>query len=150
MRRLRSFLALNPVEKRVLLRSLVVLAWVRWTVKTRGLAAVETRILRVIAAKKGNACAGAVGCGETEVTRLLLAAQRGLPGRSTCLHLAVALRLLLAERGIVSELRFGVRNERGTFTAHAWLECAGRVLIGGTDAHERYAAFPLARGRKRA
>src|SRR5262245_2651735 len=117
MRRLRRFLALNPVEKRVLLHSLVVLAWVRWTLKTRWLAAASARLVRVMAAKKGEACAGATGCRETEVARLLLAAQRALPGRSTCLDLAAALRLLLAERGIASALRFGVRNERGTFTA---------------------------------
>jgi len=143
-------LALNPEEKRVLLRSLVVLAWVRWVMATRGLAAAEARIARVSAAKRVSERVPANGCGAAEVTRLLLAAQRALPWQSTCLHQAVALRILLAERGIASDLRFGARNERGTFTAHAWLECAGRVLIGGTDVHERYAAFPVARGRKRA
>jgi hypothetical protein len=150
MRQLRRFLALNPVEKRVLLRALVVLAWVRYTVPTRGLGAVEARIARVIAANRGRRYVGTVGCGEHEVTRLLLAAQRTLPWRNTCLHLAAALRLLLAERGIGSELRFGVRNQRGTFTAHAWLECAGRVLVGGTDVYERYAAFRLAKRSERA
>src|SRR5262245_37303465 len=140
MRRLRKLLALSPAERQTLLRSLVVLAWVRWTVGRRGLAPVEARIARVIAAKRGHEW-GTVGCGEAEVTRILLVARRGLPGRSTCLHLAAALRLLLAERGIASDLRFGVRNEGGTFTAHAWLECDGRVLVGGRDVYQRYAPF---------
>src|SRR5215472_16309132 len=100
MSRLRKLLALNPAEKRVLLRALVVLAWARWTVTTRGLAAVEARIARVIAAMTANECAPADGCGEAEVTRLLQAAHRVLPLRITCLHLAAALKLLLAERGI--------------------------------------------------
>jgi hypothetical protein len=141
-------LALNPVEKRVLLRSLVLLAWVRYTVATRGLAAVEARVARAIVTK-GREGVRAIGCAEPDAVRLLLAAQRALPWRSSCLHLAAALRLVLAERGIVSELRFGVRNERGSFAAHAWLECAGRVLIGGTDVYERYAAFPLAKRSER-
>jgi hypothetical protein len=139
-------IALSPAERRVLLRSLAALAWVRWTMATRGLAPVEERVERVIVATRGHAAARAVGCGEAEVTRLLLVARRALPGRTTCLHLAAALRLLLAERGIASDLRFGVRNERGTFTAHAWLEREGRVLIGGTDVYEQYAPFPLVGG----
>ena len=143
MRRLRRFLALSPAQKRVLLRSLVVLAWVRWTMATRGLAAVEARTMRVMAVAEGHECAGSVMRGEAEVARLLPVAQCVLPGRSTCLHLAAALRLLLAERRIASDLRFGVRNERGKFTAHAWLECAGRVLIGGADVYERYAVFQV-------
>jgi hypothetical protein len=110
---------------------------------------VEARAGRVIAAKRKRACAPTSGCGDSDVTRLLLVAQRALPWRSTCLHLAASLRILLAERGIMSDLRFGVRNERGTFTAHAWLECAGRVLVGGKDVYERYAVFPLASGSER-
>jgi hypothetical protein len=149
MPRLRKLLALSSAERRTLLRSLVVLVWVRWTVGTRGLAPVEARIVRVIAARKRYG-ARAVGCGEAEVTRLLLVAQRAMPWRTTCLHLAAALRLLLAERGIASDLRFGVRNERGTFNAHAWLECDGRVLVGGSDVYQQYAPFPAASERKRA
>jgi hypothetical protein len=150
MRRLRKLLALSPAERQTLLRSLLVLAWVRWIVGRRGLAPIEARIARVIAAKRGHEWVRGVGRGETEVTRLLLVAQRGLPGRSTCLHLAVALKLLLAERGITSELRFGVRNDGGTFTAHAWLEREGRVLVGGSDVCQQYAPFPLVDERKRA
>jgi len=137
---------LNPAEKRVLVRSLVVLAWVRWTMARRGFAAVEARVLRVIAAMKEIENTPADALEPREVTRLMLAAQRTLPWRNTCLHLAAALRLILAERGIASALRFGARNERGTFTAHAWLECGGCVLVGGTDVHARYAAFVVKQG----
>jgi hypothetical protein len=150
MRRLGRFLALSPAEKGVLLHSLIVLAWVRWTVTTRGLAAVEARARRVMAVTGGQESAGAGRRVETaearDVARLLHAAQRALPGGSTCLHLAGALKLLLAERGIASDLRIGARKDLGKLTAHAWLECAGRVLIGGTDVYERYAVFPVVKG----
>jgi hypothetical protein len=52
--------------------------------------------------------------------------------RTTCLRQALLLEALLARRGVESELRIGVRNSAATgFGAHAWVERAGRVLIGG-------------------
>jgi hypothetical protein len=143
-RRLRRFLSLSQRQKRVLLRSLVVLAWVRWTMATRGLAPVDERTSRLMTASAGDETAPKDA---REVTALLMAARHALPGRSTCLHLAATLRLLLAELGIASDLRFGARFEHGTLAAHAWVECAGQVLIGGTDVHERYAAFPVIQRR---
>jgi hypothetical protein len=150
MRRLRKLLALSPADKRLLLRALVVLAWVRWTVATRGLASVEARAGHAVARTGGHESAGSGRRGELQeaqrVARLLHAAHGALPGRSTCLHLAVALRLLLAEQQIASNLRFGARKERGKLTAHAWLECSGRVVIGGNDVYDTYAVFPLMKG----
>ena len=58
------------------------------------------------------------------------------PRSMTCLVRAVAAEAMLRRRGIASELRFGVRNDRNradTLSAHAWLERDGLVLIGGLD-----------------
>ncbi|HTE44955.1 MAG TPA: lasso peptide biosynthesis B2 protein [Gemmatimonadaceae bacterium] len=52
--------------------------------------------------------------------------------RSTCLVRALVAEQLLAEAGYASVLRLGVATTTdGAFMAHAWLECDGRVLIGG-------------------
>lgn len=65
-----------------------------------------------------------------------------LPWRSTCLVRAVALKILLARRGIPGGIvRFGVRKTAGRLEAHAWVLRAGEPLIGGESA-QSYA--PLA------
>jgi hypothetical protein len=58
-----------------------------------------------------------------------------------CLTRALALARLLGRRGIVTDLRIGVRTEDGRLEAHAWVESMGRVL---NDDHRRlqgYVAF---------
>ncbi len=60
--------------------------------------------------------------------RLAGAVARRLPRRPTCLAQALAVGWMLRRRGIATTLRFGVRVADGVFTAHAWLECAGRIV----------------------
>ena len=59
-------------------------------------------------------------------------AGRIVPGGGHCLSQALALRTFLARRGYPVQICFGVRETGGVpFTAHAWVEHDGRVLIGG-------------------
>ncbi len=54
--------------------------------------------------------------------------------RATCLAQAIALKVLLARRGYLTQLRIGVtRDETRTFQAHAWLEHEGAVIFGESD-----------------
>jgi hypothetical protein len=63
---------------------------------------------------------------------------------ATCLTQALAARVLLAGRGRSARLCIGVaRSESGRFQAHAWVECAGRVVIGGAEAPVRFTPLPL-------
>lgn len=60
------------------------------------------------------------------------AASRRVP-RATCLTQALSAQLLLHAGGQHAQLRLGVaRNPDGSFRAHAWLEHAGRPILGGT------------------
>jgi len=59
------------------------------------------------------------------------AAGRRIP-RATCLVEALAVQLMLARSGHRSELRIGVlRDPEGKFAAHAWVEAAGKIVVGG-------------------
>ena len=60
----------------------------------------------------------------------------------TCLKKSLILRRLLRKRGIPAELRLGVRKVDDDFSAHAWIECAGRTLLDGGTAH-LYSTLPL-------
>ena len=61
---------------------------------------------------------------------------------TTCLKKSLILLRLLRKRGIPAELRLGVRKVDDDFSAHAWIECAGRTLLDGGTAH-LYSTLPL-------
>ena len=74
-----------------------------------------------------------------------------VPSYSDCTVLLEAIALvkeslilfrILRKRGVPAELRIGVRKVDGTFNAHAWIECHGRILLGGSIAH-LYTPLPL-------
>jgi hypothetical protein len=82
------------------------------------------------------------------VTRIgwaVRAASRRVPGAS-CLTQALAVQLILARRGMSSELKLGVAIDEEGFQAHAWVLVEGRALVGGTGV-ERYTEFPELRLR---
>ena len=70
-------------------------------------------------------------------------AQRVVP-RATCLPQALAAEALLVHCGHPVELRIGViKTDRGRLVAHAWVESAGRIVVGGLGrALSRYTALP--------
>ncbi len=61
---------------------------------------------------------------------------------ATCLKKSLILLRVLRKRGIPAELRLGVRKVDEDFSAHAWIECAGRTLLAGGTAH-LYSTLPL-------
>jgi hypothetical protein len=61
---------------------------------------------------------------------------------TTCLKKSLILLRLLRKRGVPAELRLGVRKVDDDFSAHAWIECAGRTLLDGGTAH-LYSTLPL-------
>jgi hypothetical protein len=141
--RLHKFISLAPARRSVLVRAFV-LVWIvrtglwvapfplvrrstnRWARPRRRLASNPSQV-----AEQVDAVTEAVSC-----------ASRFVP-RATCLTQALATRILLARRGIESVVRYGAaRGAGGKFLAHAWVESAGRVVIGGVTSPNRYAPFP--------
>lgn len=75
------------------------------------------------------------------VTRLVGVAARHGVCRANCLHHALAVWWLLARRGIETNLRIGVRKDHAGFSAHAWIERDGMIIVGGADSPDRYHAM---------
>lgn len=74
------------------------------------------------------------------------AVARRLPARTTCLVEALAGEAMLRRRGLAPTLRIGVREPGSGPTpldAHAWVECAGSVVIGGLANLADYAVFSV-------
>ena len=67
-----------------------------------------------------------------------------VPGRGTCLHQALVAHILLTRTGFEPKLKIGVRPvEGGEIHAHAWVEEAGDVVIGGTRSEtDEYSVLP--------
>jgi len=75
------------------------------------------------------------------------AAARRLPLKTTCLFEALAADAMLRRRGCTCELRFGVRllTQASPFTAHAWIEHRGIVLLGQIENLRDFAPLSLQR-----
>jgi hypothetical protein len=59
----------------------------------------------------------------------------------SCLKRSIALRNLLARRGLAATITLGVGHDGCAPRPHAWLEHEGRVLNDAPDVARRYAPF---------
>ena len=125
--RLRKFLRRSREEQRLLVTALYWVACIR-----AGLWLLPFRILRPVVDRAARNPG-------PEVTDELVAARVAwaisnaarLVPRATCVTQALAARILLARRGLASEVCYGVGRRQGRIIAHAWLESGGRVIVGG-------------------
>lgn len=62
-----------------------------------------------------------------------------------CLARALAAKTLLEQQGYPATIRIGVaKDQQQTFIAHAWVECKGRVVIGGVgNSISKYQVMPI-------
>jgi len=139
--RLRKFLRRSREEQRLLVTALYWVACIR-----AGLWLLPFRILRPVVE---HACRnpGPEVTDELVVARVAWAissAARFVP-RATCVTQALAARILLARRGLASEVCYGVGRRQGRIIAHAWLESGGRVIVGGERLESLLPLAPLER-----
>jgi hypothetical protein len=71
-----------------------------------------------------------------QVAWMVRVASRYVP-RATCLTQALTAQILLNWAGIENILHIGVAKDE-EFESHAWIECEGRVLVGGAAQSARY------------
>ncbi|MFW2440852.1 MAG: lasso peptide biosynthesis B2 protein [Arenicellales bacterium] len=71
------------------------------------------------------------------VARMVSVAARFGLYRANCLKQSLVLCRLLQHRGFDTELHIGV-NKSDTFSAHAWVELNGNLLIDNMTIRERY------------
>ena len=135
---LQRFVALPFQEKRVVMQAAVRLAQVRWLIAREGMTRFRPALAQTDAGAPldpaQRACA-------RKVARLVMAARRLVPGRCTCLHLALTTQQLLMSRGVAASVRIGVRKDDGEFRAHAWVQAGGEVLLGAEECNA-YCALP--------
>ncbi|WP_296718916.1 lasso peptide biosynthesis B2 protein [Erythrobacter sp.] len=104
-------------------RCLAMLAVMRIALSTIGYAAIRRRMPRPGGRPDSHFWA-------RQVARRIERLARFVPGAS-CLTQALTLQFVLARRGHASRLQIGVRKRfDGAFSAHAWVTCNDRVVLG--------------------
>lgn len=140
MRRLSKVLSLDRQDRTLLVVAIVLLAAIRVGLRVLPFARLRSLLASVSRSgqRKKDRKERAVWAIET--------ASRHIPWIGTCLTQALALQVLLARTGCLSQLRIGVtKNADRTFIAHAWLEKDGLVLIGGAG-RRNYTPMPVLNG----
>jgi hypothetical protein len=128
-RKLHTFVSLTPLERRLSLRTIALVAAVRmglWVLPFRTIQRVSEKLGRVRPDRGG-------AIGPPEIGRAVRLASRYVP-RASCLVQALSTQILLGRHGHVGKVHIGVAldPELG-FRAHAWVESQGKILVGGSE-----------------
>ena len=147
MTRLGRFLRLSPADRRLLVTAALLLAAIRLGLTLlpyRQLRKLVDRLARVASRRQPAPSASA-----ERIAWAVTRASRSVPA-ATCLTQALAARVLLERRGHPASVRIGIgRAEGAPLLAHAWVECEGRIVLGGTDL-TRYTSLLALEGESRA
>ena len=143
MERLHKFLQLTSSDRRLLASTVALLGAIRLGLRLLPFRTIRGMITVVV--KQAQASAGSRRIGQPSLDRLVWAvtvASQYVP-KATCLTQALATQVLLAWHGQPpSNLRVGVaKSEEGRLEGHAWVECQGRIIVGGEDL-SRYTLVP--------
>jgi hypothetical protein len=142
MDRIRRFVLLSREEKNLLIRA----AWLLWICRL-GLWLLPFKVLRRHLAKAERRSASKLKGGTLEINKIIWAvavASRYVPV-ATCLTRALAGEVLLKQHRAPARLRIGVmKNQRGAFQAHAWIESQGQVVIGNVPDLAGFTELPSA------
>lgn len=125
-RRLAKFFQLPLSDQRLLMRAALAVVGAKLAIRTLHLPAARAAVTRF-------ECLGwiVMPARPDRIVWAVEAAGRAIPGMKNCLVQAVAAEAMLTRTGHPCELRIGAaKNRPGQLIAHAWLESAGRVLIG--------------------
>lgn len=131
IRRVRSFCRLAPGEQRLFLSAFFWLGVAKLGLALCSFPAL-TRWLSARASVRKNLTQ------PITVSRIVWAVTTAawyFPTACACLPQALAAQVLLGRRNHPAEVKIGVTKAEGqvTLEAHAWLECEGRIVLGGPD-----------------
>ncbi len=141
--RLRQLAELTPLQWWIILVAIFMLPVIALSLRLSGFKQTRNRMSRLIPGRKANILSR-----DDDLSRALLisravaiAGNHGL-FKANCLKQSLLLWWLLARRGILSELKLGTqKSPQESFSAHAWVEYRGNVLVDTVDVGERFLPF---------
>ena len=141
-RRLQQLAQLSTAEWKVLLQSLFLLPACALSLRLKGFNWTRQLIEKHRKESMHPTDAHENRLDEAKRTAYLVsvAANHGIY-RANCLKKALVAQWLLWRGGIDTDLKIGVDNDLARFSAHAWLEYDGKILIDSEDTRNRFTAF---------
>lgn len=137
MKQLGKFLSLSTGERRLLVSAVFYLVATRVALWLVPFGEIFKRSSAVAVARDQNN-----SLPPQRIAWAIRVASRYLAGTGSCLVQSLAAQTMLARRGYSSHLRIGVAKDKGgRLKAHAWVECEGKIVIGGRGVSQ-YAALP--------
>ena len=131
MRLVLKVVRLPAVKRRLACEALMLVLAVRLGLWLLPLRILRRTLAKIVSPALVRAAVDDAVC--TEVVWAVEAVSAYVPG-ATCLTQALATQALLARRGRQSTLQVGLtRGASGQLAGHAWLACAGKIVIGGTE-----------------
>jgi hypothetical protein len=129
MRRIHKFLNLSSVERRLLIKTWILLGVIRLGLELLPFSTLRKFLFKLTffsrSLKKEFS--------EEYLVWSVVVVSPYVP-KTTCLAQALAAQLLLQQAGHQARLHIGVNyGIGGRLEAHAWVESQGRILIGGFD-----------------
>lgn len=125
--KLRTFLQLNSVERKLICEAALMLALARLIVLTVRFRFIAPWLQRAPARRR---------CDRKmlfAVRQAVATAARNVPWNAVCLPQALAAKVMLARRGCGSTFHLGATfDSSGKLIAHAWLTADGEVVVGAT------------------
>jgi len=131
MNRVAKFFALSAADRRLLIEAWIVLAAMRVAVHTIAL----ERLYKLASRSRSTGRQDRDHLPSVEaIVRAVDRASSVVPGGRNCLVRALTAELMLRRADNESELKIGVgKSPHGEFRAHAWVEIAGKVVIGESE-----------------
>ncbi|HTT32669.1 MAG TPA: lasso peptide biosynthesis B2 protein [Methylomirabilota bacterium] len=142
--KLRRFSALDDDAQKVFLRALVMLPIVSVSLRAFGFQATQTALQIAVSGPNPELAPDVLRARIVSAAHMVNSAGRHGIVHASCLAKSLTLWCVLGRQGIASQLRIGIRKERGGFAAHAWVEREGVALNEPDDHHRHYAAFDKA------
>jgi hypothetical protein len=141
--RIRQFSALEPPARGLFLRASVLLPLISISLRWQGFRKTKASLEYFLSIPYGSENPDAQTRAYLTAQMVRAAARHGI-GHPACLEVSLALWWLLAQQGIASDLRVGVRKDGERFEAHAWVEYGGASLNESEMDHRHFAAFDAA------
>lgn len=144
LEKLRRFSALDGSAQKLFLQSLALLPLVSLSLRCGGFRATQTTLHKTIGNSFPEQNPDYVRRRIALTAHMVNAADRHGVFHPSCLAKSLTLWWLLGRQGIDARLRIGIRKEKDSFEAHAWVEREGTALNEPEEYHRHYAAFDAA------
>ena len=144
MGKFKTFKNFSPLERRILIRSFFLLTAVKFSLLLLGFRR-SYKALQIIGSSTRIDRALRSSISDIDqvqsIAKMVEVAARILPFEVKCLPISMVLWYFLHRQNISSDMRIGVKQTKGQFEAHSWIEIAGQPICQRADVRDNFSPF---------